>query len=310
MLDPGIERLLVRLAVLGRPGTRCATIGERRAALAELLSFSGPPQPVGRVDERTLPGPSGALGARVYTPLGADAALLPGLIYFHGGGLVAGSLDSHDAICRALGNASGCRLVSLDYRLAPEHRFPAAVADGYAATCWVAAESEAFGIERNRLLVGGDSAGATLAAVIGQMIATTRETRLAGQVLLCPILDSAADTPSRRAFGQGFLLEEAIVEQDLESYLGEDVDRADPRVSPLRAPSAAGLPPACIHTAECDPMRDEGAAYAERLRLAGVQTLYRCHPGMVHLFYGLGALIPYAAKAYELLGADIRALLG
>jgi acetyl esterase/lipase len=308
-LDPNAMRFLERLAALDPPSALMLTVDERRGALAALLGFSGPPQPVARVEERTLPGAESTLRARVYTPTDENSALLPGLVYFHGGGLVAGSLESHDGICRALSNASGCRLVAVDYRLAPEHRFPAAIADGCVATYWIAAHAAELGIDAERLMLCGDSAGATLAAVICQRIVAARQVRLAGQVLLCPILDFCAETPSRRDFGEGFLLDEATLEHDLTHYLGPGVDRADPRISPLRASSLDDLPPTCIHTAEYDPLRDEGAAYAARLSLAGVRTLYRCHSGMIHLFYGIGAVIPYAARAYEILGADIRALL-
>jgi acetyl esterase/lipase len=250
------------------------------------------------------------LRLRVYTPLAATATELPGLVFFHGGGLVAGSLDSHDPICRSLSNASGCRLIAVDYRLAPEHPFPAAIGDAYAATCAIARRAREFGIDAARLAVGGDSAGATLAAVVSQMAAASGEPPLALQVLLCPIMDFGAQTGSRRDFAAGYFVDQATLEHDLRHYLGSEGDPTDPRVSPLRAGELGALPPACIHTAEFDPLRDEGAAYAERLRGAGVRTHYHCHPGMIHLFYGMGALVPYAAKAYECIGADIRSLLG
>ena len=307
-VDPHVSRLLEKLGALGSRSA-VLTVEERRHALEHLLSFAGLQEPVGRVEERRLPGPAGPLRARVYTPADARSPVLPPLLYFHGGGLVAGGLDTHDGIARSLANASGCRLISLDYRLAPEHPFPAAIEDGCAALAWVGAHASELRVDPDRLVVGGDSAGATLAAVICQMRAPS-EARPLLQFLLCPILDVAAETDSRRDFGEGYLLDRGTLDHDVRHYLLPGADLADPRISPLRARQVAGLPPACIHTAELDPVRDEGRAYAERLQSAGVRTLYRDHSGMIHLFYGLGSLIPYAAAAYRMMGADIRSMLG
>jgi acetyl esterase/lipase len=232
------------------------------------------------------------------------------MLFFHGGGLVAGTLDTHDPVCRSLSNASGCRVLSVDYRLAPEHRFPAAVADGCAAAEWIAAHAEELYIDRERLGVSGDSAGATLAAVVCHTITATGQVPLAFQFLLCPIMDFAAETDSRRSLAEGYLVDRDTLEHDLKHYLAPGADRADPRVSPLRAAELSRLPPTAVHTAEFDPLRDEGQAYAERLKQAGVRTLYRCHPGMIHLFYGMRGLITYAGVAFAQMGADIRSLLG
>jgi len=309
-LDPRAKRFLDTLAAMNPPGALSLSVAERRAALAHLLSFCGPPEEVGSVAQLTLPGPEGALALRTYEPRGArPGEPLPGLIYFHGGGLVAGSLDTHDPICRSLANASGCRVLSLDYRLAPEHPFPAAVEDACAATAWIAAHAPALGVDPQRLGVGGDSAGATLAAVVCQAVSGAQPSPLAFQFLLCPITDFAADTESRRAFGQGYLVDHETLEHDLKYYLPSHIERADPRVSPLRTLSVAGLPPTAVHTAEFDPLRDEGQAYAEKLTAAGIPTIYRCHPGMIHLFYGMRGLLAYAGVAFELIGADIRRLL-
>lgn len=265
---------------------------------------------VGNIENRTFPGPASALSLRIYTPPGVRAQqMLPGLLYFHGGGLVAGTLDTHEAICRALAAACRARLLSVDYRLAPEHPFPAAVTDGGAALAWTVAHAAELGVDAARLVVCGDSAGATLAAVVCHAAAMGGGPRVAGQFLLCPIMDHAAESDSRRTLAQGYLVGRATLEHDLRHYLAPGADRADPRVSPLRAARLSALPPTCVHTAEFDPLRDEGAAYSERLRAEGVPSTYRCHPGMIHLFYGLGALIPYADTAFGLMGADVRALL-
>ena len=309
-LDARVRRFLDTLAASGAAGTLNLSAEERRRSLVQLLSFSGPARAMGSIENRTLPGPESQLRLRIYTPPGADSReVLPGLVYFHGGGFVAGSLDTHDGICRSLAAASGCRLLSVDYRLAPEHPFPAAIEDGCAAATWIAGHAAELALDPGRLVVCGDSAGATLAAVVCHTAAATGRPHLAGQFLLCPIMDYAAESASRRALGEGYLVDRATLEHDLRHYLPPGVDRADPRVSPLRGVPAGGIPPTCVHTAEYDPLRDEGAAYAERLREAGVPSTYRCHAGMIHLFYGLGALIPYASNAFELMGMDVRSLL-
>jgi acetyl esterase/lipase len=309
-LDARAKRFLDTLAALNPPGALSLSAAERRAGLQHLLSFSGPSEEVAGLEERDLPGPAGTLRLRIYSPAGAASQpALPGLIYFHGGGLVAGSLDTHDPICRCLANASGCRLVSVDYRLGPEHRFPAAVEDGYAAAAWIATNARELDIDPQRLGVCGDSAGATLAAVVCQRAAGAPGLDLAFQFLLCPIMDFAAESDSRRSFAHGYLVDRETLAHDLKYYLGPQDDLADPRVSPLRCKDISRVPPTIIHTAEYDPLRDEGDAYAQRLRAAGVRTLYRCHPGMIHLFYGMGGLIPYARTAFAQMGADIRSLL-
>ncbi len=307
-LDPFAKRFLDRLAALNPPSALSLSVGERREALANLLSLSAAGAPDATVEDRVIPGPGGSLPIRIYTPAGQRGARLPGLVYFHGGGLVAGTLDTYDSIARELAHASGCRLMAVGYRLAPEAPFPAAVDDACAATAWIAAHSADFAVDPERLGVAGDSAGATLAAVVCQRAAGSG-LHLALQFLLCPILDHAQLTPSRGAYDAGYLVDAATLGHDLRHYLGAAGDVRDPRVSPLRAQELRGLPPACIHTAEFDPLRDEGAAYAAALQQAGVGTLYRCHLGMIHLFYGIGAVIPYAAVAYRQIGADIRSLL-
>lgn len=309
-LDPRAKRFLDTLAAMNPPSALSLTVEQRRSALAHLLSFCGEPEAVGAIGQLTLPGPDSALAVRTYQPLGSGTvAVLPGVIYFHGGGLVAGSLDTHDCVCRSLANSSGCRVLSVDYRLAPEHPFPAAVEDGCAATAWIAAHAADLRIDPRRIGLCGDSAGATLAAVVCQMTSASGRVPLAFQFLLCPIMDFAAESDSRRSFAQGYLVDRDTLEHDLKYYLAAGAERADPRISPLRAADLGRLPPTAIHTAEFDPLRDEGQAYAGRLEAAGVPTIYRCHPGMIHLFYGMRGLIAYAGAAFGLMGTDIRRLL-
>ncbi len=312
-LDPRVRRFLDALAAANPRDTRQTSIAERRAAVAQLMSFSGPETPTGGIEERTVPGPAGPLAVRVYTPpaggaAGAPgAARMPGLAYFHGGGLVAGSIATHDAIARALARAADCRVLSVDYRLAPEHPFPAAVEDATAAVRKITEQAAAFGIDSARFGICGDSAGGTLAAAVCADRARRGERPLALQLLLCPILDHGGSHPSRREFAAGYLVDEGTLEHDLQHYLPAGQERGDSRVSPLRAAAFDGLPRTLIHTAEFDPLRDEGAAYAARLGHAGVPVSYTCHPGMIHLFYGLAGVVPYARTAMAEIGAQVRA---
>ena len=307
-LDPRVKRFLNLLAAGNPPDARQATVEERRAGLAALMKFAGPEVTVGRVEERTLPGPGGALRIRLYSPLHAE--VLPGLIYFHGGGLVAGTLDTHDAIARALAHAGAVRVLSVDYRLAPEHPFPAALEDAMAAVRHISRHATDFGIDAARLGICGDSAGATLATATCQAAARAGGPPLALQLLICPILDYSRSTPSKRELSSGYLIDQATLDHDLMHYLPKGTDAVNPLISPLLAEDLTGMPPTLIHTAEFDPLRDEGRNYFERLTQARNEVSYTCHPGMIHLFYGLGAVIPYARTAFEQIGGEIRAALG
>jgi acetyl esterase len=306
-LDPRVKRFLNLLAAGNPPDARSATVEERRKGLSSLMEFAGPPVALEHIEDRTLPGPDGPLRIRLYSP--SKAKMLPGLIYFHGGGLVAGSLDTHDSICRALSHAGGVRVVSVDYRLAPEHRFPAAIEDAKTALGHIGAHAADFGIDPKRLGICGDSAGATLAAATCQWAMQAGGPRLFLQLLLCPILDYSRMTASKRELSSGYLVDQATLDHDLKYYLPEGTAPSDPLVSPLLARDVSGMPRTLIHTAEFDPLRDEGRNYFERLTQAGNEVSYTCHPGMIHLFYGLGAVIPYARTAFEQIGGEIRAAL-
>jgi acetyl esterase/lipase len=309
-LDPHAKRLLDMLAMTGSVDASCLSVNDRRALFRKLMSLSANNVPIGDIEDRALPGPGGPINIRIYTPIATLADRLPGLVYFHGGGLVAGSLDTHDSVCRTLANETGCRLISVDYRLAPEHKFPAAVMDGYTAVIWAIEHATDLGIHQDRIAVAGDSAGATLAAIVCQLARRAQRVPLAAQLLLCPITDFAAEAESRSEFAKGYLLDKAMIDRDREHYVPAGTDPTDPRISPLRASELSGLPSAYVHTAEFDPLRDEGRAYADRLARAGVKVNYTCHEGMIHLFYGMASAIPYAHTALKRIGSELRAALG
>ena len=289
-LDPHVRRFLDTLAI-GASGR--IDLAARRQGQRVLAKLAGTEERPLDVADLALPLPAGPRAARLYTPVGATRAG-PGLVFFHGGGLVAGDLDTHDALCRSLAASSNCRLVAVEYRLAPEHPFPAAIEDAVAAFAHVALEAAAFGIDPTRLAVGGDSAGAGLAARVCQEMRGHRPA-IAAQLLLCPVLDLRCRSVTHAAFATGYLLDAATMQHDIAACgVAERIE--DPRVSPLLEPDLTGLPAAHIHTAAYDMVRDDGAAYAERLGEACVPTTYVCHPGMIHAFYGLGRLVP-AARA-------------
>ncbi|HWE46899.1 MAG TPA: alpha/beta hydrolase [Caulobacteraceae bacterium] len=292
------------LAMFGAAGQGSAYNGptDRRRALEDLARIADYDRcDVARIDAIRVPGGGGMLNARAYTPLDAEPGLLAGLVYFHGGGWVAGDLDTHDGVCRRLANASGCKVIAIDYRRAPEHPFPAAYDDAWAAALHISVNAGAYGLDDTRLGVAGDSAGAGLAAAVCQTAARASGPRFALQLLMCPILDLSREAPSRKAFADGYFLDRASMEKDLAFYLAGHADLADPRLSPLLIADVANLPPAIIHTAEYDPFRDEGEAYAERLGASSHR-----HPGMIHYFYAMPRTIPYALKAAEMIGAQVR----
>ncbi|GBU18980.1 MULTISPECIES: alpha/beta hydrolase [Methylobacterium] len=308
-LDPHARRFLDLIAMgsaMGAGGE--AGIEGKRRALANLSRLCRPRNlPEALTRDLDLPGPAGPLPARLYGPVGAEAqTLLPGLLFFHGGGLTAGDLDTHDTICRALAASGGLRVLSIAYRLAPEHPFPAALEDAAAALAHLRAEAAGLGIDPARIALGGESAGAGLAARLCQE--RGRE-GIAAQLLLCPVLDLAGTTPSRQDFAKGHYLDAGTVARDIAALGLTEAELADPRVSPLREPDLAGLPPTILHTAAFDMMRDEGAAYAGRLAEAGVPVRHTCHPGMIHAFYALGALVPASAAALACIGAELADLL-
>jgi len=309
-LDPLAKRLLTMMAAAASADRKRPTPEERRRAFTKLMQFARPGHADVASEDRTLPGPAGDIAYRLYIPAMETREATAGFVFFHGGGLVAGSIDTHHRVAAALAHATGCRLVSVDYRLAPEHKFPAAVEDAVAATQYVLANAEELGIDPQRVVVGGDSAGATLAAVVCQHARQNAWPQIAAQCLICPVLDFDETSPSRREFAEGYLIDRATLEADLADYVAGDTDVADPRISPLRAFHVAGLPPAIIHTAEYDPMRDEGNAYARKLLAAGVMVEHVCHAGMIHNFHAMGALLPQAQLVLSQIGEQVRRAVG
>jgi len=309
-LDPAAERFLKMMAATVSNGRSASTVDERRQAFAKLMRLARADVPAVIGIDGTLPGSAGDIPYRLYAPAADVADDLPGFVYFHGGGMVGGSIESHDRVTAALAQTTGCRLVSVDYRLAPEHPFPAAVEDAIAAVTWVSQHARSLGIDAERLVVGGDSAGATLAAVVCQDALRSGGPAIAVQCLICPVLDFEETSPSREAFAENHLLDMAALEADFALYLPDGAERGDPRVSPLRAVRFAGLPAAIIHTAEFDPMRDEGNAYAAKLIAAGVAVEHFCHDGMIHNFQALGAVLPQGRLVLHQIGEQVRRAFG
>jgi acetyl esterase len=304
-LDPLAKRFLTMMAAAAPAARTRPTTSERRQSLAKLMQFARTDATGVTATDGVLPGPGGDIRYRLYSPASEDAAL-PGFVFFHGGGMVAGSIETHDRIATALADATGCRLISVDYRLAPEHRFPAAIEDAIAATEFVARNAASLGIDAERLVIGGDSAGGTLAAVVCQHAQSSAGLAIAAQCLICPVLDFEEISPSREAFADDHLIGRATLEADLADYLPAGTDAADARVSPLRALNVKGLPTAIIHTAEFDPMRDEGNAYARKLLAAGVNVEHVCHDGMIHNFHAMGAVLPQARLVLSQIGEQVR----
>ena len=252
---------------------------------------------VAKVEDRRIPGPSGEIPVRIYIP--DVQGPLPALVYFHGGGWVIGSLETHDPSCRELANRVGCAVVSVDYRLSPEHRYPAAAEDCYAATRWVAENAGGLGVDPARIAVGGDSAGGNLSAAVALMARDRAEPGLCYQFLVYPVTDADFTRPSYRENATGYLLEAATMEWFWSHYVPDPARRVEPYCAPLRAESVAGLPPALVITAEYDPLRDEGEAYARRMQEAGVVTTCTRYDGMIHGFFAMGMIAEAARNAME-----------
>ena len=309
VLDPQARAYLDQIAAMNMPDVPALTPREARMQMELGAMMLGKAPAIGRVEDRIIPGPSGPIRARMTVPVGVSEGPLPALVFFHGGGFVVGSLSSHDHLCRSIAAASGVAVISVDYRLAPEHPFPAAVEDAEAATSHIAANPHEFGIDPTRLAVGGDSAGGNLAAVVALHLHARGNTSLAMQLLIYPATDCDLNTASYLENAEGYLLTRAAMSWYLDQYVPDLSQRLDPSVSPLRAVDLSGLPPALVITAGHDPLRDEGEAYARRLIDAGVTVKLSRYDGMIHGFLRRYSSLDQGKVALKEIGEALRGAL-
>ncbi|HWU56585.1 MAG TPA: alpha/beta hydrolase [Rhizomicrobium sp.] len=296
-LDPLVKAFLDRAAQIPRPKAWDVPPAVARQSFAGMMQITGPKDvAVGKVENFTIPGPAGAIRARSYAPVAAVGPL-PTLIYFHGGGFIAGSLESHDGLCRLFTAEGGLRVIAVDYRLAPEHPWPAAVDDAWAATQWIEENAASLGVDAGRVAVGGDSAGGMLAAIVTQAARDKGGLEIAFQLLLFPNTQMGGETSSMNEFAVGYFLERRAIEYFNSLYLPPGTDRTSPKVSPLHATNFSRLPPAYVMLGGFDPLHDEGLAYADKLRAAGVKVAVADYPDMVHGFIYLQTVLPQARDA-------------
>jgi acetyl esterase len=308
-LDPQVKTILDQLAAAGGPALDEQTPEQARTMFEGMTLLAGAPEDVASVENRTVPGAGGDIPIRIYTPAGGSAPR-PGIVYFHGGGFVIGNIDSHDPTCRSLANLVEAVVISVDYRLAPESRAPAAAEDCYAATKWVAENAASLGIDAGRIAVAGDSAGGNLTAVTALLARDRGGPALKFQLLIYPVTDCTLSQPSMEENGEGYLLTAAAMRWFCDHYLGATFDAKDPIVSPLYAGDLSGLPAAHVITAEFDPLRDEGEAYAERLKEAGVPTTVKRYDGLIHGFFGMSMVIDAARAAIGEVAGIVKTGLG
>jgi acetyl esterase len=308
VLDLQVQALAWLIATMRIPELASGSVASARKVVersAHILDVGHVPE-VAAYD-RAVPGAEGPLMARVYTPPGARGGAAPGLIYFHGGGWVLGTRDTYDRVCRALARVSGVIVISVEYRLAPEHPFPAPGEDAVAAARWVLENARSFGMDPLRVAVGGDSAGGNLAAVVAQALRGDA-VRPAFQLLVYPATDLTRSQPSHKFFRDGYFLSGSSVNWYLERFAPDPATHTDPRGSPLHARDCSGLPPALVLTAGFDPLRDEGRAYADKMRAAGVKTEYVCLEGAVHGVMSMAGALRVGARMLTLAGEGLRRL--
>ena len=312
MLHPQARALMDLMAERGVPPTHTLSPAEARAFYRERRTFTQPEPPqVAAVRELTASTPQGDIPLRLYRPLGSDATtVLPVLVYYHGGGWVIGDLDTHDTLCRELANAAGCAVVAVDYRMGPEHRFPAAVDDVLAATRWVREQAGALRLDPGRLAVGGDSAGGNLAAVVALAARDAGDLPIAFQLLIYPATDMRRGHPSHTTNGDGYVLTRDTLAYFHDHYIADPAHDLDWRASPLLHTDLAGLPPALVITAGYDPLRDEGLDYARALTEAGNRATCVCFERQIHGFITMGRVLDEANTAVALCAAELRRVLG
>ncbi|WP_421990588.1 alpha/beta hydrolase [Roseococcus sp.] len=308
-IDADALRVLEMARASGRPPIQDQTPEEARQAYARgRKAVAAAPQPVALSRDIRIAGPDGSLGLRLYRAQGStEAEMLPVLLYFHGGGWVLGDLESHDAVCRGLANAGRCAVVAVDYRLAPEHRFPAALEDGIAALRWLHDHSVEFRVDPRRIAVGGDSAGGNLAAVLALLGRDRAVPACCFQVLIYPSTDLTLGHEAHRRPIEDLALTAEAMRWFRAQYLGSAAESLDWRASPLHAPTLRGAPPAFVVTVGHDPLSDEGEAYATRLRDEGVPVIHRHLPDQIHGFLAMGGVIRRAGVVIEEIGASLDA---
>jgi len=309
-VDPQILALFDVMATAGPKPIGEATVAEARAAAAAWVTYAGPGVPVAGVADRYIPGPSADIHVRIYTPGGAGP--FGALVLFHGSGWVISNIDHADAPHRELADRTGCVVVAVNYQKAPEHRFPVPLDDCYAAACWVVENAGSVDVDPARVGIGGDSAGGNLAAACCIRAREAGGPRFALQLLIYPAVDlfaPAGTYPSMTENAEGYLLTSAAMEWYWSQYLARPEDAADPLASPIRCLDLSGLPPAIVVTAEFDPLRDEGEAYAARLAAAGVPTIARRYDGMTHAFFWMTGSVDASHRLIADLGRDVRSIL-
>lgn len=308
LLTPAMRDVLNRIARANRPPFHTLAPDQARAAYAAGAGVLEIPKPaLARVEDVQIPARDGELlGARLYAP---SDAVLPVLLFFHGGGFTVGSVATHDILCRQLSLLAGIAVLSVDYRLAPAHKFPTAADDAWDALQWLAANTASLGLDASRIAVGGDSAGGTLAAMCA-VLARDAGLPLALQLLIYPGCTAHQDTPSHKTFAEGFVLGEADITWFFSQYVRSPADRDDWRFAPLNAPDVDGVTPAWVGLAECDPLVDEGVMYADKLRAAGVAVDLEIYRGVTHEFIKMGRIIPEARRAHADAAAALRGAFG
>jgi acetyl esterase len=308
MLDPNFKAMLDAAAEAGGPALESLGPDGAREFYRSLGLDGDVTFPDLAISDLTVAGAAGPIQARLYAPKAAKTPG-PGLIYYHGGGWVIGDLETHDGVCRQLADASGARVIAIDYRLAPEHPFPASYEDSLAAANWVFDHAAGIGFDPARIGVGGDSAGGNLSAAVAIALRDAGRHKLAFQLLLYPVTQVDRTTNSLRDLAEGYFLTKAGMDWFGDCLFINGGDRSDPRVSVLNAKSHAGLAPAFVATAGYDPLKDEGHDYVEKLKAAGVLTEHRHYPGFIHGFYQMAGLSPAAAMAVKEAAAAMKAAL-
>jgi acetyl esterase len=307
-VDPQVQALLAAMEAQGAPDISQLSVSQARDMANSFREMQGDLVQVAAVGDRTVPGPAGSLPVRIYRPNGSPRGAI---VYFHGGGWVIGNIEVVDAPCRALADATGCVVVSAQYRLAPESAYPAAADDCYAVTAWVAEHMDELGTEPAGLVVAGDSAGGNLAAVVALMARDRGGPEIALQALIYPVTDlESMETDSYRDNGEGYLLTAATMRWFRDHYVPDEARRSEPYASPARAEDLSGLPPAFVATMEFDPLRDEGERYAELLQKAGGTATVRRYDGQIHGLFWLGGMCDRYSGLIEDLAKEVKAALG